>query len=245
MADVFEQNLPSKANLSVATNGDYLRVVGSDNNSYKQLVNDVAKKIIENYTNSNLAGANQSVKAALDSLNSNMAFNSLTSGSLLTWAEGLADGEWHFRTNNAVSDTPIAYLLGVVYVKDGNRRILAYKMTSEECWTNFRTNAINWATWVRLPSRAEVDALGQIQSINAARTFTISNGYRGIMYITDSTISRCGEYFVVSNNSGLVSLRAVLEASDITITADTNALTLTPTDGTRSIMFTSLNGSVS
>lgn len=73
MADVFEQNLPSKANLSVATNGDYLRVVGSDNNSYKQLVNDVAKKIIENYTNSSLAGANQSVKAALNSLNSKMS----------------------------------------------------------------------------------------------------------------------------------------------------------------------------
>lgn len=67
MADVFEQNLPSKANL---TTNDYIRVVGSDNNSYKQLVSDVAKKIIENYTGSSLAGSSQSVKSALDTLNS-------------------------------------------------------------------------------------------------------------------------------------------------------------------------------
>ena len=67
MADVFEQNLPSKANL---TTNDYIRAVGSDNNSYKQLVSDVAKKIIENYTGSSLAGSSQSVKSALDTLNS-------------------------------------------------------------------------------------------------------------------------------------------------------------------------------
>lgn len=78
MADVFEQNLPSKTNLSVAIDGDYLRVVGSDNNSYKQLINDVAKKIIENYDSSSLAGVNQSVKATLDSLNNNMALTEWT-----------------------------------------------------------------------------------------------------------------------------------------------------------------------
>lgn len=67
MADVYEQNLASKSTL---TTTDYIRVVGSDNVSYKQLVSDVAKKIIENYTGSTLAGSAQSVKSALDSLNS-------------------------------------------------------------------------------------------------------------------------------------------------------------------------------
>ena len=69
MADVYEQNLASKSTL---TTTDYIRVVGSDNVSYKQLVSDVAKKIIENYTGSTLAGSAQSVKSALDSLNSKM-----------------------------------------------------------------------------------------------------------------------------------------------------------------------------
>lgn len=67
MADVYEQNLASKSTL---TTTDYIRVVGSDNVSYKQLVSDVAKKIIESYTGSTLAGSAQSVKSALDSLNS-------------------------------------------------------------------------------------------------------------------------------------------------------------------------------
>lgn len=75
MADVYEQNLPNKANL---TTNDYIRVVGSDNNSYKQLVSDVAKKIIENYTGSSLAGSSQSVKSALDTLNSKTIVQSVS-----------------------------------------------------------------------------------------------------------------------------------------------------------------------
>ena len=67
-----ERNLPQKTTL---TTSDFIRVVGSDNASYKQLVSDVAKKIIENYTGSSLAGSSQSVKSALDSLNSKMANN--------------------------------------------------------------------------------------------------------------------------------------------------------------------------
>lgn len=73
MADVYEQNLASKSTL---TTTDYIRVVGSDNVSYKQLVSDVAKKIIENYTGSTLAGSAQSVKSAVDSLNSKTAYAS-------------------------------------------------------------------------------------------------------------------------------------------------------------------------
>ena len=67
MADTYEQNLGQKSSLTV---NDYIRVVGSDNASYKQLVSDVAKKIIESYTGSSLAGSSQSVKSALDALNS-------------------------------------------------------------------------------------------------------------------------------------------------------------------------------
>lgn len=68
MADVWEKDLAQKSSLTV---NDFIRVVGTDNVSYKQLVSDVAKKIIENYTGSSLAGSSQSVKSALDALNSN------------------------------------------------------------------------------------------------------------------------------------------------------------------------------
>ena len=71
-----ERNLPSKSTL---TTSDYIRVVGSDNASYKQLVSDVAEKIIENYTGSSLAGSSQSVKSAIDALNSKSVVINYTS----------------------------------------------------------------------------------------------------------------------------------------------------------------------
>lgn len=96
MADVYEQNLPSKANLTV---NDYMRVVGSDNNSYKQLVSDVAKKIIENYTGSSLAGSSQSVKSALDTLNSNSGTKIIT----LENATAGANASYYYKKGNVVT----------------------------------------------------------------------------------------------------------------------------------------------
>ena len=63
MADVYEKNLDSKTSLTM---NDFIRVVGSDNVSYKQLVSDVADKIITTYAGATLAGSEQSVKNALD-----------------------------------------------------------------------------------------------------------------------------------------------------------------------------------
>lgn len=59
--------------LSTATPAltDYIMGIGSSA-EYKALVSAVAKKIVEDYTGSSLAGSSQSVKAALDGLNSNM-----------------------------------------------------------------------------------------------------------------------------------------------------------------------------
>lgn len=69
MADVYEQNLPQKTDL---TTSDFIRVVGSDNNSYKQPLSDVAQKTVENYAGSTLAGQAQSVKGAIDGLNTSI-----------------------------------------------------------------------------------------------------------------------------------------------------------------------------
>lgn len=48
---------------------------------YKALVSAVAKKIVEDYAGSSLAGSNQSVKSALDTLNSKVDFSSSVSTS--------------------------------------------------------------------------------------------------------------------------------------------------------------------
>ena len=109
MADVYEQNLASKSTL---TTTDYIRVVGSDNVSYKQLVSDVAKKIIENYTGSTLAGSAQSVKSALDSLNSKTMIRYIvTIPSLTTNSGGYVD----IRSYYPGQQTGYAFLFATLY----------------------------------------------------------------------------------------------------------------------------------
>ena len=73
--------------LSTATPAltDYIMGMGSSA-EYKALVSAVAKKIVEDYAGSSLAGSNQSIKAALDGLNSNLAttYFAKTSGNINT-----------------------------------------------------------------------------------------------------------------------------------------------------------------
>ena len=63
-----EKDLPSASGVSGT---DYMREVTSGGLSYKALVADVAKYIVENYAGSSLAGSAQSVKSAIDAVNSN------------------------------------------------------------------------------------------------------------------------------------------------------------------------------
>lgn len=54
--------------------GDWIRAVTSAGASRRVTVANLAKAIVESYTGSSLAGSNQSVKAAIDSLNSNQVY---------------------------------------------------------------------------------------------------------------------------------------------------------------------------
>lgn len=135
MADVFEQNLPSKANL---TTNDYIRVVGSDNNSYKQLVSDVAKKIIENYTGSSLAGSSQSVKSALDTLNSK-----IRSGFYTSYA-ALSDSN---RLNINFSDSSGVFLLICMDRRAGaNPKACLFQKYQDTTNKYVLTGGSNWAS---------------------------------------------------------------------------------------------------
>lgn len=105
MADVYEKNLSQKTGL---TPSDYIRVVGSDNVSYKQLVSDVAKKIIENYTGSSLAGSSQSVKSAIDALNSNRAVtNTYSLAACQTLKNNWSNYPTGFSTATCASEGPV------------------------------------------------------------------------------------------------------------------------------------------
>lgn len=70
--EIYEKNL---SNASGIGSGDYLRTVNSNNESEKINYTLLAKAIIEQWTGSTLAGSAQSVKSAIDSLNSNSAID--------------------------------------------------------------------------------------------------------------------------------------------------------------------------
>lgn len=98
-----------------------------------------------------------------------------------------------------------------------------------------------WRNWVAQPTRTEVDALNNrhtISAVGTATTFTVPSGYRGVLYVTDSSPDRCGEYAVYCTGAGAVGYRTLSEAAGITIdTSTANKLTLTTASGTRTCMF--------
>lgn len=61
MAQIQEKNLTEKAEASLT---DFLRVVGEDGGSYRTLLNEIARAVIENYNETTLYGTTQSVKGA-------------------------------------------------------------------------------------------------------------------------------------------------------------------------------------
>lgn len=67
------KNVPALDSQTTPNVSDLLTIFRNTNSTgYKALVSDVAKTIIESYQSSSLAGKTQSVKAALDSLNSSI-----------------------------------------------------------------------------------------------------------------------------------------------------------------------------
>lgn len=59
--------------ISSITQSDFVRAVTSDGNSRRVTVANLAKAVVESYTGSSLGGSQRSVKAAIDSLNSQIS----------------------------------------------------------------------------------------------------------------------------------------------------------------------------
>lgn len=152
MEDTYEQNLGQKTSLTV---NDYIRVVGSDNASYKQLVSDVAKKIIENYTGSSLAGSSQSVKSALDALNSNSLFwqfKGLTFAQLDTQLESShLNTPFIGQVSDSSTDRPSSGVNTYIAIGWMNSTKLYGWMFAvgfgDALYIRTRRNSTNWSAW--------------------------------------------------------------------------------------------------
>ena len=64
--------------ITAISNSDFVRAVTSAGASRRITVANLAKQIVEGYAGSSLAGSRQSVKSAIDSLNSKQAYTTLS-----------------------------------------------------------------------------------------------------------------------------------------------------------------------
>ena len=140
MADTYEKDLAQKSSLTV---NDFIRVVGTDNVSYKQLVSDVAKKIIENYTGSSLAGSSQSVKSALDALNSKLFTREWRANADLNT---FTDAGVYWISQGATNAPPINWYPVVVLSRTDTIRQIAISGGNAVYTRAFQSSS--WTAWV-------------------------------------------------------------------------------------------------
>lgn len=146
MADTYEQNLAQKSSL---TKSDYIRVVGSDNVSYKQILTAVAKTITDYELNSADSAVNL---VSGDDLN-----NFKTAGTYRSSGSGVSAGVVNTPTTTA------GYLLLVLNVSTSFTVQIAITANSPSVTYKraYRVSNTTWGAWEQIPTRAEVDALAK------------------------------------------------------------------------------------
>lgn len=215
----FESGLGAKSSL---TTSDYIRVVGSDNACYKQAVTSLA----------NTVGAYNATPI------------------LLTDCDDATDPSKIYYANGNTANRPAAAWWFIKCdAKSGNMIFqTAYYMNATDIlvYNRSRNTSGTWGSWVKVPTRAEVDALNnfftKVINVTTSTTFTLPNNYRGTMYIHDSGSATCGEYMVAATAAGNVTYKAISAANNITLSDATNKLTVTPTSGSRVVLFINAQG---
>jgi len=141
MADTYEQNLGQKTSL---TTTDFIRVVGSDNVSYKQLVSNVADVVIARYLNIPAKGISNG-----EDLN-----NYTTVGTYFCDSGAIA---------SSLSNCPISTVFRMEVSKgnNGNYTIQTITQTGTNPPTYYVRMLVTstWGAWTKMPTRGEINAL--------------------------------------------------------------------------------------
>lgn len=154
----YESSLTNKTTPAMT---DLLRLVGNDEHSYKALVSDVAKAIIETYAGSTVAGSAQSVKSALDALNSKTTVIAALETDLNNYT---SSGIWSFdKLSSAMSHAPNTgtYFSGTLFVENFSNVKILQVFINDFCnvFIRYKWNSSTWKDWVAHPTRAEMDAV--------------------------------------------------------------------------------------
>lgn len=153
------------------------RIIMTDNKaSLKALTTAIlGKAIIEGYTGSSLAGSSQSVKSAIDTLNSNLPYvgtGTIASAIASKVTAGVNHG--FFLAKNDLADAPSGAYYKIEYIRvtgTSNVYVKAYANhaadnTYEAMFDYTNVTSLS-GLWTKCPTRAEVDALNSKPTVSA------------------------------------------------------------------------------
>lgn len=180
MADIRVNTLPEQS----PSLDDHILAI-KESGSYQALVSDVAKKIIEEYAGTPLAGSNQSIANALASLggpnnivgaSNKYGWTALTNGQDLN--EILTVGVY-VATSNTIATSllncPARYAFKMTVESiTGNyvrQTITAYRtatdsMMNEQWYREYNPTSATWGDWKAVPTRREITALDTLANAN-------------------------------------------------------------------------------
>ena len=152
MADVWEKDLAQKTSL---TTSDFIRVVGSDNVSYKQSMASVANATGSVYLGAFSASSDEdAVKSALTALKNAYGYEASSTTNLPKTVAFMRSGAWGF--------------VGVAWIRSNIIEMTAVRYTDGA--TYFGRDASGTQTVTLMPTRAEVDALNSTTDITITPT---------------------------------------------------------------------------
>lgn len=212
MADTYEQNLAQK---SVITASDFIRVVGSDNVSYKQPINAVLNGIPS-------------------TTRSGMAYLTDTDFDTITYGRAVARG-----SNSPTGLTaPFFYVDTEAYTLNNDGTVnagfqVAWSYSSDiEMFVRRKSTNESWGAWQKMPTRAEVDALNskaqRIESNNTSITLSLSaNSVYMLVLLNDAGLSQYRNVSIISTGASGGTILPLAESALITTTISGLSLTVT------------------
>lgn len=217
--------------------GHKVLVVG-DSAEYLTLVSDIAKKIVEDYAGSTLAGSAQSIASAFTQVPLLAGVNTiLTSGTDLNTVTTVGT----YNASNAVARSLVNGPEGVT--------LNAFRMTVEKAlgtgsewyrqtiilgasvysgYRRYTAGGATWSAWEKIPERSEMNKITDITGIfntnlttagSSTQQYNVPNSSQHLVILQAASRTAHGIYLVSATSSGIMQLTEVIKGENITVTA--------------------------
>lgn len=192
MADQNITELPVKTSSGI-TSSDYMLGIDSAE-GYQMLIRDLGDYIIRNVQVNTIAGSNQTLKSALDTLNSNMddtrARTLFGDNTALSNADfDTLESGWHFiGTGSTHGPGGDWMLVRTLANRGGGKAQIAYKINGASYSRSHNGSA--WSDWYQYAKQSDVDALNRKTDVGITAA-------EGVQLSSTSKICVTGTYIFI------------------------------------------------